>query len=266
MQNAVLSCLLASVVCGMLGVIIIEKKLVMMSGGIAHTAFGGVGLGYLLGFEPIIGAMLFSVTAAFGIGVIKRKGGAAGDVIIALFWSLGMALGTAFVAIMPGYPPDMNSYLFGNILSVTHSDLRMMAVMTLVVFALIAVFFNDWKSYLFDEEFSAIAGLKTTLMEYVLLVMIALTVVVLIRVAGIILVIALLTAPAACAGLFSKKLKKRMTLAVMFSLVFCFAGLWISYSYNIPSGATIIILSVCVYFICYLARQLVIKKRTKKIS
>src|SRR5574344_249746 len=126
LQNAVIASVLASIICGIIGVIIIEKKLIMMSGGIAHTAYGGVGLGYLCGFEPMIGAVLFSVGAAFGIGAIKRRGGVNTDVIIALLWSTGMALGTAFIGFMDGYPPDMSSYLFGNILTVTKSDLIMM--------------------------------------------------------------------------------------------------------------------------------------------
>ena len=123
LQNAVAAALLASVACGIIGVLIIEKKLVMMSGGIAHTSYGGVGLGYLLGFEPLLGAFAFSILAAFGIGFLKQKGGARSDVVMGLLWSLGMALGILFIALRPGYPPDLNSYLFGNILSVTKSDL-----------------------------------------------------------------------------------------------------------------------------------------------
>ena len=109
LQNAILAGILASIVCGLIGVIVIEKKLVMMSGGIAHTAYGGVGFGYFCGMEPIIGAFIFTILAAFGIGIIKRKGGGNSDVIIGLFWSLGMALGIVFLSLMPGYPPDMNS-------------------------------------------------------------------------------------------------------------------------------------------------------------
>lgn len=140
LQNAVFASILASIVCGVIGVIIVEKRLLMMSGGIAHTAYGGVGLGYLLGFEPILGAMGFSVAAAFGIGAVKRKGGGGTDVIIAMLWALGMALGIAFIGIAPGYPPDMDSYLFGNILSVTRKDLLTMVIMTAVIIAVIFIF------------------------------------------------------------------------------------------------------------------------------
>ncbi|MEF9983049.1 MAG: metal ABC transporter permease [Oscillospiraceae bacterium] len=247
LQNAIVASILASVVCGMIGVIIVQKKLVMMSGGIAHTAYGGVGLGYLLGFEPMLGAVLFSVAAAFGIGFVKRKGGAKSDVVIALFWSLGMALGIAFVAMMPGYPPDMNSYLFGNILSVTSGNIKIMFVITIAAAFLILMFYNDWKVYLFDEEFSKVVGIKTTFLEYLLLVMVALTVVVLIRVAGIILVIALLTAPAAIAEIFSNNIKNRMLISIGLGIIFCFSGIYFSYTFDLPSGAMIIIVSVASY-------------------
>lgn len=266
LQNAFMASILASIVCGIIGVIIVEKKLVMMSGGIAHTAYGGVGLGYFLGIEPIISAFFFSVNAALGIGAIKRKGGVQSDVIIGLFWSLGMALGIVFIALMPGYPPDLNSYLFGNILSVTKSNLSLMVILTFLVVFIIIALFNDWKAYLFDEEFASIIGIRTAFLEYLLLVLVAMTVVVLIRVAGIILVLALLTAPAAMASLFSKKLKSRMTLAVIFGALFCISGLWISYELNIASGACIVILSVFCYFLTYTIRGIYIKIKRKSIA
>lgn len=263
LQNAVIAGILASIVCGLIGVIIVEKKLVMMSGGIAHTAYGGVGLGYLLGFEPIIGAFIFSVCAALGIGYINKKGGAASDVVIALFWSMGMALGIFFIALMKGYPPDLSSYLFGSILSVTQGDLYLMIGLTLAVVFIVVVFFNHWKAYLFDEEFATILGINTTLLEYVLLVLVAMTVVVLIRVVGIILVIALLTAPAASAGMLSLNFRNRMIYAIVIGIVFCLTGMWISYEMNIASGAAIVILSVTFYFCLYVGRLVKINMKEK---
>lgn len=251
MQNAIIAIIFASIVCGIIGVIIVEKKMVMLSGGIAHTSYGGVGLGYLMGFEPIIGAIAFSVLSALGIGAVNKKGGKDADIIIAMFWSVGMALGIIFVGMMPSYPPDMNSYLFGNILSVTRTDLLAMAIMTGIIVLITIVLFNDWKTFLFDAEFSKLRGLKTNFLEYLLLVLIALTVVVLIRVAGIILVITLLTAPAAIARLYSDNLKRRMIISIFLGILICFVGLWISYNFNLASGATIIIFSGLVYFLAY---------------
>ena len=256
LRNALFSGILASVVCGIVGVIVIETKLVMMSGGIAHTSYGGVGLGYLLGIEPIIGAFLFSILAALGVGYIKRRGGARSDVVVGLFWSLGMALGILFIGLMPGYPPDLTSYLFGSILSVTNTDLVLAAVLTVIVVLTVVAFFNDWKAYLFDEEFASIIGVKTALLEYLLLILVAMTVVALIRVVGIILVLALLTAPAAAAGLLTSDLRKRMFYSVGLGMVYCVAGLWISYALNIASGASIVILSVACYFLLFAAHAI----------
>lgn len=266
LRNALIASILASIVCGIIGVVIVEKKLVMMSGGIAHTSYGGVGLGYLLGFEPILGAFLFSICAALCIGYIKRKGGVHSEVVIGLFWSLGMALGILFVALMPGYPPDLNSYLFGNILSVTKNDLHVMVALTLIVILVIVILFNDWKAYLFDEEFASIMGIKTAFLEYILLILIAMTVVVLIRVVGIILVLALLTAPAAIAGMVTSNLTKRMAYSILFGNVFCLTGLWISYQMDIASGAAIVVLSVMSYFLIYIIRTVFLKRKGNTLS
>lgn len=250
-QNAVMASVLASVVCGIIGVIIVEKKLVMMSGGIAHTSYGGVGLGYLIGFEPILGAFLVSACAALGIGFIKRKGGSRSDVVIGLFWSLGMALGILFIGLMPGYPPDMSSYLFGSILSVTRMDIYLMSILSAIVLLVVIMLFNYWKAYLFDEEFTTIMGINTAFLDYLLLLLIAMAVVVLIRVVGIILVLALFTAPPAIAEMFGSSLKFRMIYSVILGNVFCLFGLWLSYVLNIASGAAIVILSVACYLLAY---------------
>lgn len=264
LQKAILASILTSIVAGIIGVIIVQKKLVMMTGGIAHTTYGGVGLGYLLGIEPILGGFMFALGAAFGIGYLKRKGGVDTDILIALFWSLGMAAGVAFIGLMPGYPPDITSYLFGNILSVTNFDLIMMAVLTVVVTLSTLIFLNDWKTYLFDEEFAYVRGMKTSFMEYWLLVLVALTVVVLIRAAGIMLVISMLTAPAASARQISKKFSVNIILAVVLGAAYCLVGLGLSYVLNIASGATIIAVSVFGFVLCVILSKILKNKKTVK--
>lgn len=249
LQNAVYSALLASIVCGIMGTIIIEKKLVMMSGGIAHTSFGGVGLGYYLNIEPIFGALLFSVVSSVIIVSIRRKTEVQSDVLVGIMWAMGMSIGILFISFMPGYPPDISSYLFGDILTVTRIDIYLMLILVIVVVLSITSLFNQWKIYLFDQEFSYIKGLNTTFYEYFLFILIALTTIVLIRVTGIILVIALLTAPPAIAKLFSYNFKKIMILSIIFGIIFSLMGLWLSYLFNIPSGATIILLIGSVYFL-----------------
>lgn len=265
LQNAVYSAILASIVCGIIGIIIVEKKLVMMSGGIAHTSFGGIGMGYYLNIEPIIGALVFSILAAMGIIIIKRKSDTNSDTLIGIFWAVGMALGILFIAITPGYPPDISSYLFGDILTVTKLDIKIMLILTTIVVFVIAAFFNYWKSYLFDSEFSYVIGIKVNFLEYFLFVLIALSIVALIRVVGIILVIALLTIPPATAKLFTNDLKKMIFYAVLWGIVYSFMGLWISYHLNIASGASIIILAGIGYLIAIIIKKNIFQKRGKYV-
>ncbi|MFW5889179.1 MAG: metal ABC transporter permease [Bacillota bacterium] len=262
LQNALFATILAAIVGGLVGVIIVEKKLVMMTGGIAHTSWGGVGLGYLLNFEPIFGAFIFSIFAALGIGFINNKTTGIKDIIIAMFWSLGMALGIFFIGIMPGYPPEVTSYLFGNILSVTSFDLILMTILTVLVVGTIFLFYQDWKAHLFDQEFTKIMRKNTTLLENVLLILLALTVVVLIRVVGIILVIALLSIPAAAAALITGKLFLRMVYAMIFSFVFIFVGLVVSYYTNFSSGAIIVFTAIILYITTWLIKKKLIQKET----
>lgn len=265
LQNAFIAACFASILSSIMGVIIIEKKLLMMSGGIAHTALGGVGLGYLFNFEPLLGACGFSLLSAIGIGAVKQKAKEETDVIIALFWSLGMALGVVFIALTPGYPPDLNSYLFGNILTVSKIDLNLMIGVTILIFAIICILFQDLKYWIFDPEFAKISGIKTNFLEYLILILCALTVVVLIKVVGIILVIALLSAPCATASKLTYRLYKRIILSVWFALFYCIGGLTISYHFDIPSGATIVTLSIITYLFVLIATKIYGLKNEHKL-
>ncbi|WMJ80244.1 metal ABC transporter permease [Clostridium sp. MB40-C1] len=250
-RHAVFGIVLASIVCGIIGTIIIEKKLVMMSGGIAHTAFGGIGMGYFLGIEPIIGALIFSILSSLGIAKINRGSNTNSDTLTAMFWSLGMALGILFIAFTPGYPPDMTSYLFGDVLKVSKLDIKVMIIINILVVFIITMFFNYFKFYLFDEEFTSVLGINTIFFEYVLYILIACTIVVLIRVVGIILVIALLTVPPAIVKQFTYDLKKIMIISIILGAIFGLTGLVFSYYFNIASGASIIIFAVGSYMITY---------------
>jgi zinc transport system permease protein len=256
LQNAVLGILFAGIACGIIGTVSMEKKLVMMSGGIAHTAFGGIGMGYFLNIEPIIGGLVFSVLAAFGIATIHRKTHTHSDILIGMFWSFGMALGILFIGFTPGYPPDMTSYLFGDILTISGTDLYLICILDIIIISIIFCFFNMFKSYMFDEEFTYVLGIRTTVVEYIVFLLIALTVVILIKVAGIILIIALLTIPPCIAKQFTYNLKTIMILSILFSIIFSFIGLWISYQFSLPSGATIIIVFICFYLITYVLHKI----------
>ncbi|MFW6389803.1 MAG: metal ABC transporter permease [Halanaerobiales bacterium] len=248
LQNALYSAIMASIICGIIGTIIVEKNLVMMSGGIAHTSFGGVGLGYYLQIEPIIGGLLFAIISAAAIVGIRRNTGTNSDALIGIFWSVGMALGILFISFMPGYPPDLTTYLFGDILTVSSLDLRYIFVITVFVLFFIMSFFNYWKAYLFDEEFLKVKGVNIKLMDYFLFILIALSIVVIIRVVGIILAITLLTAPASIARLYTDDLKFMMVASIAFGILFNLLGLIIPYNLDIASGAAIILLAAGTYF------------------
>lgn len=259
LQNAIISAVLASIACGIIGSIIIEKRLVMMSGGIAHTAFGGIGLGFFLGIEPILGALFISIASALGIATIKRKTHMNTDIPIGIFWSAGMSLGILFIALTPGYPPDMNTYLFGDILTVSKSNLLIILLLDGLVIFSVAALFHPLKAYLFDEEFSTVIGINTTIIEYILFILIALTVVVVIHVIGIILIMALLTAPPAIVRLFTHNLKKLMFYSSLLGMAFTLVGLYLSYTLNIPSGAAIALFISLVYGGTYGGRALITK-------
>jgi zinc transport system permease protein len=243
MQNALASGLLAAVACGIIGSYVVVKRMVSISGGIAHASFGGIGLGYLLGFNPVTGALFFSLGAALLMGTATRRTRLSEDTVIGILWASGMALGVVFIGLAPGYAPDLFSYLFGSILTVPRSDLLIMLVLDGIILLVVLVFFKEFNAISFDEEFSRVLGVPTFALYLLMLCLIALTVVVLIRVVGIVLVIALLTVPAAIARQFTRSLKKMMLLAVTLGIVFTTGGLWLSYRLDLASGATIILLS-----------------------
>ncbi len=256
MRNALAAGLLASVACGIVGVYVVVKKIVSMSGSIAHASFGGIGLGYLLKFSPVLGAMLFALLSAITMGLVTRKTKLTEDTATGILWALGMALGVIFIGLTPGYAPDLMSYLFGNILTVPASDIYLMAALDVIIVALVIALYKEFLLLSFDEEFGTVVGMPVDGLYLLLLCMVALTVVVLIRVVGMILVIAMLTFPAALARQFTHDMKKMMLLAVVFGMVFTFGGLWLSYVLNLASGATIILLSGLVLLLSYTATGL----------
>lgn len=243
MRNALLAGLLAAIACGIIGTYVIVKRMVFISGGIAHASFGGIGLGYLLGINPVLGALFFAIASALGMGLVTRRTKLPEDTAIGILWAMGMALGVIFIGLAPGYAPDLFSYLFGNILTVPLSDLVMMLILDVIIISVVFLLYKEFLALSFDEEFSTVVGMPTERLYLVLLGLIALTVVVLIRVVGIILVIALLTIPAAMARQYTHSMKKVMCLSILFGAVFAVSGLWLSYVVDLASGATIILVA-----------------------
>lgn len=241
MRNAILVGMLASIACGIIGSYVVVKRIVFISGSISHTAYGGIGLGYLLGINPMYGAAFFTVLSALGIGLISEKTLQREDTVIGIIWAVGMALGVIFVKFSPGYTADLMSYLFGNILTVPIVDIVLIAVLDIIIVGTVLLLFEEFKAVTFDEEFAEVNGLNTSVLYLLLLCLIALTVVIMIRVVGIILVIALLTIPASIGGQYTSSLKGMMGLSIVLGIIFTTGGLLLSYFLDLPSGATIIL-------------------------
>ena len=264
MRNALVAGLLAAIACGVVGVYVVVKKIVAISGGIAHASFGGVGLGYLLGINPVLGALFFTLASAIVMGQVTRKTKLPEDTAIGILWAIGMALGVIFIGLTPGYVPDLFSYLFGNILTVPTNDLLFMLILDAIIVILVVAFFKGFLALSFDEEFGTVVGAPVEALYLLLLCMIALTIVVLIRVVGIILVIALLTVPAALAKQFTNDLRRMMLLSVLFGAIFTFGGLWLSFVLDLASGATIILLSGIVLLATFGVNRL--RRKTNSLS
>lgn len=250
MRNAFLAALLASFACGVIGAFVIVKKITFISGAIAHAAFGGIGLGYFLGVNPMLTLLPFSLLSALGMGVTSKRAGIPEDTSIGIFWAVGMALGVIFIGLTPGYAPDLFSYLFGNILTVPFTDVLIMLALNLFIIVLLVFFYNEFLAISFDEEYAEATGVKTYFFYLLLLCLVAVTVVILVRIVGIILVIALLTIPASVSRQFScPGMKTMMLLSVVFGAFFTVGGLFLSYYLDLPSGATIILLAAGVFLL-----------------
>ncbi len=256
-QKAFLAAVFASISCGIIGSFIVSRRIVFISGGITHASFGGIGLAFLLGFNPLLGAVLFAIASALGIQFFTKVAEIREDSSIAIWWSLGMALGIIFVFVTPGYTPNLMSYLFGNILTVTSSELWWMLMLNVVIIGFFILFFRKILYIAFDEEFARTAGLPVNLFNYLTIILIALTVVLNIRVVGIILILSLLTIPQASANLFTNNFKSLLILSSVFAFIGTIIGLFTSYFMDIPSGATIIFTLVLMFGILRTIKALV---------
>ena len=255
MRNALTAGILASIACGVVGAIVVVKRMTMISGGISHAAFGGIGLGYLLGFDPIFGALMFTIASALSMGIIRERTRLSEDSMIGILWVTGMSLGVIFIGLSPGYAPDLFSYLFGNILTVPFSDLMMIMILDAIILVVVFLFYERFLAISFDEDFATAAGIPVEQVYLVLLSLVALTIIVLIRIVGVILVIAMLTIPATIAWQFSYKLKQIMAISFLLSAIFTTEGLWLSYLFNLASGATIVLVSVATFILSLILKK-----------
>ena len=228
-QHALLGSLLTAIACGIVGTYIVSRRLVFISGGITHASFGGLGLGFYLGMNPILMAMLFSVLSAFGVEWVSKTQNVREDSAIAGVWSLGMALGVIFIFLTPGYAPNLSAYLFGNIL--------------------FTLFLREIVYVAFDRDFAVTQGLPVKWIEYVMMFFIAVTIVLSIRLVGIMLLMSLLTLPQITVNLFTSDFKKIILGSIVIGFLGCVSGLVLSYFLNVPSGAFIILVLVLFFLV-----------------
>ncbi|WP_430815769.1 metal ABC transporter permease [Carboxylicivirga sp. RSCT41] len=253
-RNALFASILTSVLAGIVGSYIVARRTVFISGGITHASFGGMGIAYFLGFPPFIGAAVFAVLSAVGIEWSSNKAGLREDSSIAILWSLGMAIGILFVFLTPGYTPNLMGFLFGDILTVQVTDLILLSAIAITCLILVKLFYPLILSVAFDSEFATVSKMPVQTIRYISSVIVAISIVLSIKVMGIILVLSLFTIPAAAANLFAKDLKKMMYISVLFSLIGSISGLFIAYFLDLPSGATIIFTLTFIYMALRIAK------------
>jgi zinc transport system permease protein len=256
MRNAVLAGILVSIACGIVGTLVVLNRIVFLSGGIAHAAYGGIGLAFFLRINPVIGAITFSTISSLVMGWVQRKTRQRADTLIGVMWAVGMALGIIFINLSPGYKADLMSYLFGSILAVSTVDIWLMLGISILIIVMVSVFYRLLLAISFDETFARVRNIPVDALYMGMIIMIGLTVVVAMRVVGLIMIIALLTIPPAIANLFLKSMWKIMLLASGLSVLFTMIGLLVSYSLNLTSGAAIILVAGLAYFLALTFRSL----------
>lgn len=255
---------LAAISCGIIGSYVVSKRMVFIGGGITHSSFGGIGLGYFLGFNPVFGAMIFAVASGLGIEFFTKKGNLRNDSVIAMLWSFGMALGIIFIYLTPGYAPNLMTYLFGNILTVGDSDLFYLLILSIIIITFFILFYRRILFIAFDESYATSQKAHVNFINYSLMILISLTIVLNIKLVGIILLLSLLTIPQNTAGLFTKNFKTMIYLSILFGIIGSFSGLIISYYLSIPSGATIIFSLALIYLLLRIIQNLILPRRVKQ--
>lgn len=258
-QNALLAAIMVSIISGVIGTLILVNKMTFLTGGIAHSSYGGIGLAIFFGLPIFLGASIFAVLSAIIIAIISFKQRHRIDIFIGLIWAIGMAIGIVFVDLTPGYNVDLMSYLFGSILAVSKSDLIFMGVLLVVILLFVHIYYKEILATSYDSEYAQLRGINAKGFFIAILILSALAVVVAIKVVGLILVIALMTIPTYIAELISKSLYEMMIKSAIISTIFTISGLAISYSFDITSGAAIILVAALFLIIFLILRRVIIK-------
>jgi zinc transport system permease protein len=266
MRNALMAGLLASVICGIMGTLVVVNRIVFLSGGIAHAAYGGIGLAFYFGWPFLVGTMGFSLLAAMIMAAVTLRAKHRADTVIGVIWAVGMAVGVILLDLTPGYNVDLMSYLFGSILTVPGSDLWIMLGIGIAITGMVALFYPDLLALSYDEEFARIRGVPVHGLYFMLIGMLALTIVMVIQVVGLILVIALLTIPPFIMEKYAKSLLQMMVGASLLGALFTLGGLWLSYAFDLTSGAAIILVAGGGFFLSLLVDRIRIHFKRNPIT
>lgn len=261
MRNALAAGLLASIICGIMGTLVVVNRIVFLSGGIAHAAYGGIGLSFFLGWPYLVGTIGFSFTAAIVMAAVSLKAKHRADTIIGVIWAMGMACGIILLDLTPGYHVDLMSYLFGSIVAVPPSDLWIMLIVGVLIAGFVICFYKDLLAISYDEEFARIRGVPIRALYFALIGLLAITIVMVIQVVGLILVIALLTIPPFMVEKYARSLLQMMIGSSLLGAVFTICGLWLSYAFNLTSGAAIILVAGISFFLFFLVDHLILSRR-----
>lgn len=248
LQHALIGGILASIISGIIGVIVLEKRLVMMSGGLAHVSYGGIGLGLYYHFPPLIGAIIFTLAGALGIGRLNRRRNETTDVLIGVFWSVCMAFGVLLTQ-LSDIDVDFDNYLFGDIFSAKTSTLWMIFGVAVAVLFVFIAFYHVLKAYLFDEEYAEVQGVKVKGLETILFILLGLSTLIILMMVGLVLTVGLYAAPPAIAKKFTKDFKKVVLLSILLNMIFVIIGISIAYALQIASGSAIIFIAGAAYFV-----------------
>ncbi|MBI9085716.1 MAG: metal ABC transporter permease [Desulfobacterales bacterium] len=255
-RNALAAGLLASVICGIMGTLVVVNRIVFLSGGIAHAAYGGIGLSFYFGWPYLAGTIGFSLASAMVMAAVTLRARHRADTIIGVIWAVGMAFGIVLIDLTPGYNVDLMSFLFGSILTVPRSELWIMVILGMLVTALVVLFYNDLLALSYDEEFARIRGVPVRALYFLMIGMLAVTVVMIIQVVGLILVIALLTIPPFIVERHAKSLIQMMVGASLLGVVFTVAGLTLAYRFDLTSGAAIILVAGGGFFLSMIMERI----------
>ena len=255
MQNALAAGLLAAVICGIMGSLVVVNRIVFLSGGIAHAAYGGIGLAFFFGWSFLAGTLGFALVAALIMAGVTLRAKHRADTIIGVIWAVGMAIGVILLDLTPGYNVDLMSYLFGSILTVPEKDLWIMAGLGLGISVLVVFFYNDLLAISYDEEFARVRGVAVGPIYFMMIGMLAVSIVMVIQVVGLILVIALLTIPPFIMEKYARSLARMMIGSSLLGILFTLAGLWLSYAFDLTSGAAIILVAGAAFFIFLLIEK-----------